>query len=333
MGLRFQHMNYFLLAAALLAGIGLFVWLLKWKRSTARKIGDKRLVDELIKNYSPRLFNLKFILLAIAFGLGIVALANLRKPAGNNALTRSGIDVVVALDISRSMYATDLQPNRLERAKQLINKLMDEMPDDRIGLVVFAGRAYLQMPLTTDHDAARIFVAAASPDDIPSQGTVISNALEMSSRAFNAKEGRFKSVILISDGEDHDADAIPKSEALAELGVMVNTVGVGSPQGSYITDPATGEYKLDASGSRVVTKLNDQELKDIAGKTNGIYVHLDGSDETAGVILQHLSQIERKAFGDTSLMNYKTYYAWFAVAMLVLILLEFFIPERKWKLT
>jgi Ca-activated chloride channel homolog len=331
-GLRFQHIGYFFFGAALLILVGLFIWVLRWKHATARKIGDKRLVDELIKTYSPHLFNLKFILLALAFAAGVLGLANLRKPAGKNVIARSGIDVVMALDVSRSMYATDLEPNRLERAKQLINKLMDEMPNDRIGLVIFAGRAYLQMPLTTDHEAAKIFVSAASPDDIPAQGTVLSAALEMSSRAFNAKEGRFKSVVLISDGEDHDADAISKAAELAELGVMVNTVGVGSQQGSYIVDPGTGQYKLDASGTRVITKLNEEELKEIAAKTNGQYIHLEGSDETAAVILKHLSQIEGKAFGDTSLMNYTTYYGWFAAGVLLLIIAEFFIPERKWKI-
>lgn len=291
-----------------------------------------RLVQELIRSYSPRLFRLKFVLLVIAAALGVVALANLRRPGGNDAIARSGIDVVIALDISRSMLATDLEPSRLDRAKQLINKLMDEMPNDRIGLVVFAGRAYLQMPLTTDHEAAKIFVAAASPDDIPTQGTVISEAMEMSSRAFNAKEGRFKSVILISDGEDHDPTAQEKAKELAELGVMVNTVGVGSPQGSYIKDPATGAYKTDATGSRVVTRLNDTELKEIASTTHGSYVLLQGTDETATAILAQLSQIERKAFGDTSLMNFTTYYGWFAAGMLLLIIAEFFVPEtrRRW---
>ena len=158
--------------------------------------------------YSSKLFSLKFGMLSIAFAAGVVMLMDLRKPGGTEGINRKGIDVVVALDVSKSMLAADLAPDRLERAKQLIGKLMTAMPNDRIGLVLFAGKAYLQMPLTTDHGAARMFVSSASPDAVPQQGTVISEALQRSANAFNAAERRFKTVILISDGEDHDVEAV-----------------------------------------------------------------------------------------------------------------------------
>jgi len=206
---------------------------------------------------------------------------------------------------------------------------MDKMPDNRIGLVVFAGKAYLQMPLTFDHGAAALFVSSASPDGVPQQGTVISDALKMSANAFNSAEHRFKSVILITDGEDHDENAIQTAKELATQGVMVNTVGVGSTGGSVITDPATGENKKDETGNTVISKLNEDELKQIAEKTNGVYIRLQGSDETVNVLTKQLSQIERKAFDDVSLMDYKTGYIWFAAAMLLLLLVENFIPERK----
>jgi Ca-activated chloride channel family protein len=230
------------------------------------------------------------------------------------------------------MYAADLQPSRLERAKQMILKLMDEMPDDRIGLVLFAGRAYLQMPLTTDHGAARLFVTSASPDAIAMQGTVIADALQMSANAFNAKERRFKSIILISDGEDHDANALVKAGELAEQGVMINSVGVGSVEGSQIVDPATNESKKDAMGNVVITKLNEDELKQLAEKTNGAYVHLQSTDEAVSALMKQLAQIDRKAYGDVSLTNFKTYYIWFAGFMFGLLLLESLIPERKKKI-
>jgi len=303
--------------------------LLFWKKNTIRKIGDRVLVKELVKNYSSRLFTLKFILLLLAFTAGIVAIANLRKPSASENITRKGIDVVIALDVSKSMLATDLQPSRLERAKQLIMKLIDRMPNDRIALVYFAGHAYLQMPLTVDHTSAKIFVNAASPDLVPSQGTVISEALLMGSRAFNTKEGRFKTIILISDGEDHDIDILNAVNQVADAGVMVNTVGIGSVEGSEIIEPATGEPKKDANGNIVISKLNDAELKLVSEKTNGAYVHFDDSEQVIKTILDQLSQIEGKAFGDVSLMNYTTYYGWFAGLMLLLLVTEFFIPERK----
>jgi Ca-activated chloride channel family protein len=307
----------------------LFVSLLRWKRRVVRKIGDKGLVGQLTNTFSPGLFSLKFILLLLALAGGVVAIMNLRKPADADSLARKGIDVVVAMDVSKSMLATDLQPSRLERAKQFVIKLMDAMPNDRIALILFAGKAYLQMPLTTDHSAAQMFVSSASPASVPQQGTVINEALKMSAIAFNTADRRFKAVVLISDGEDHDTEAEKTSKDLAEQGMMINTVGIGSPEGSYIIDPATGENKKDETGNTVITKLNEEELKLLAENTNGIYVRLQNTDEAVDAVKKNLSQIEKKALGDVSLMNFKTYYWWFASAMLLFLLVENFIPERK----
>ena len=329
MNFQFQYKEFLLLFSALVVFAMLFVFLLRWKKRTIKKIGDNRLVQQLIKNFSPQLFAGKFVLFSMAFALGIVAVANLRRPGSAENISRKGIDVVIALDVSKSMLATDLSPNRLERAKQMILKLMDQMPNDRIALVLFAGKAYMQMPLTIDHGAAAIFVSSATPDAIPAQGTVFSDALQMSARAFNTKEGRFKSVILISDGEDHDEEALKTAESISQQGIMVCTVGIGSPEGSQIPDNATNDYKRDAMGNIVISKLNEDELKQIAEKTNGIYVHFESSDQTINDLMQQLSQVEKKTFTDVSLLNYTTYYMWFAGLMFLLLTLEFVLPERK----
>lgn len=329
MGFQFQYKEFIWLFGGIVVFAALFILLLKWKSKVTKRIGDSRLVNALINNYSSKLFKLKFGLLSLSFATGVAAVMNLRKPAGDEEILRKGIDVVIALDVSKSMLATDLQPNRLERAKQLISKLMDAMPDDRIGLVVFAGRAYLQMPLTTDHGAARMYVSSASPDAVPQQGTVISEALHRSANAFNTAERRFKTVVLISDGEDHDAEAVKTAKELSEQGMMINTVGVGSAEGSSIPDPVTGQNKKDEAGNDVISKLNEEELKQIAESTNGIYIHLQDSDEAVHQLLQQFSGIESKAFGDVSLMNFKTYYWCFVIAMFVLLLAEYFIPETK----
>jgi Ca-activated chloride channel family protein len=331
LGYQFQYQFYFWLMLAIPVFIFLFVWLLRWKKATKKKIGDASLIAALISNFSSRRFNAKFVLLSTAFAFGVLALTNLRKPGDSSVLMRKGIDVMITLDVSRSMLAVDVQPNRLERAKQMILKLMDQMPNDRIGLVLFAGRAYLQMPLTVDHDAAKLFVTSASPDAVPMQGTVIGDALQMADNAFNPKERRFKSIILISDGEDHDENAMKKAEELAGKGVMINTVGIGSPEGAQIIDPATGEAKKDAMGNVVISKLNEAELQQISDKTNGIYIHLDNSDDAVNALMKQLSQIDKKSFGDLSLVNFKSYYIWFAGAMFLLLLMELFIPERKKK--
>ncbi len=265
----------------------------------------------------------------LALAAGVISIMNLRKPADADSILRKGIDVVIAMDVSKSMLATDLQPNRLERAKQFITKLMNAMPNDRIALVFFAGRAYMQMPLTTDHAAALMYVSSASPASVPQQGTVINEALKMSAKAFNTADRRFKAMVLISDGEDHDVEAEKTSKELAEQGMMINTVGIGSPEGSYIVDPATGENKKDEMGNTVISKLNEDEMKLLAENTNGVYVRLQNTDEAVDAVKKNLSQIEKKALGDVSLMNFKTFYWWFASIMLILLLIESFIPERK----
>jgi len=330
LGFQFLHKEYIWLFIAIGLFIILFVLIWRWKGKVMKRIGDKKLVKALINNYSPGLFGLKFSILSIAFAAGVVAVMDLRRPGGAEGINRKGIDVVIALDVSKSMLATDLAPNRLERAKQLIGKFMNAMPNDRIGLVLFAGKAYLQMPLTTDQGAAQMFVSSASPDAITLQGTVLSEAMIRSADAFNAAERRFKAMVLISDGEDHDPDALKTAEELAAQGLMINTVGVGTPVGSYIPDPATGQNKIDpATGGSVISKLNEDILKQIADNTNGIYIRLEESDETVRLLQQQLSQIESKAFGDVSLMNFKAYYWWFAAAMLIFLLVEYFIPETR----
>lgn len=331
MNFRFQHTELVWLFAASGILVLLFALLLIWKKKVRKRIGDPALISHLIPDYSPFKFNLKFICVSVAFAMGVIAAMNPRKPGIDEGITRNGIDVVIALDVSKSMLAQDLQPSRLERAKQLVLNLMSKMPNDRIGLVLFAGKAYLQMPLTTDHNAARLFVASAGPGSVPQQGTILSDAMRMSAAAFNNKEKRFKSVVLISDGEDHDADALKTAADLAAQGVMVNTIGIGSPEGTTITEPITGEIKKDEAGNVVISKLNEEMLKQAAAATNGIYHRLQGSDETIAVLMNQFSQIEKKSFEDNSLLEYKNFFQWFAAAMLMFLLADFFITEVKVK--
>ena len=317
----------------MLTGLGmlglLFLGLSQWKKKVTKRIGDEGLVKALISNYSSKLFTFKFIIVSIAFVFGVITVMNPRKPGDAGAVNRKGIDIAIALDVSKSMLAADLSPNRLERAKQFVTKLMYEMPNDRIALVLFAGKAYLQMPLTTDHGAAQLFVSTASPDAVPQQGTVISDALKMSVNAFSATDKKFKTVILISDGEDHDEDAVATAKNLSEQGVMINAIGIGSPEGATIPDPATGDVKKDEAGNTVVSKLNEDALKQIAKETNGIYIRLQSSDEAVSVLTKQLSQIDKKSFTDISQVNFKTFFTWFAAAMFILLLIENFIPERE----
>lgn len=329
MDFQFQYKEAIWLLTAIPLFTLLFLLLLRWKKRTQKKIGDPHLVKELIRNFSPGLFTVKFVLLCLAFAAGVATVMNLRKPGSSGGVTRKGIDVVIALDVSKSMLANDVFPDRLSKAREFINALMDKMPDDRVALVLFAGKAYLQMPLSVDHNAARMFVAAADPSAMMQQGTVLSDAMKISALAFNNKERRFKTVVLISDGEDHDLNAPETAIEMAAQGIMINTVGIGSPAGAPIVDTATGEQKKDASGNIIVSKLNEDALKQVAAATNGYYIHLINTNNAVNELLGHLSQIERKSFTDISLLNFETWYHWFAGIMFLLLLAEFFIPEIK----
>ena len=328
--LHFQYIEYLIALAAVPFMIFLYYLLIRWKKKTAQKIGDASLVQELSAQYSSKKFLTKFILFVTAFALCAFAVAGLVTPDSTQKISRKGTDIMIALDVSKSMLANDVQPSRLERAKQVISKIIDNSPDDRIGLVIFAGRAYLQMPITVDHDAAKMYLSSASPDDVPTQGTVISDALRMCEAAFNPKDKTFKSILLISDGEDHDDDAISITKQLAKEGIMVNTIGIGSPEGAPIMDPATGQYKKDANGQTVISKLNQKELADIAKTGNGTYQLYTNTDAVAANIKNQLNKIGvTSTSSDTSYTSFKQYFQYFLGAAFLLLLIEFFFSEKK----
>ncbi len=326
---QFQHIEYLTGLAAVPLMIVLYFFVIRWKQRTIKKIGDPALVNQLIRDYSPAKFSFKFILFTLAFTAGVIALANPRMPLGSTTVNRSGIDVMIALDVSKSMLAQDVKPDRLERAKQILSKLIDKLQNDRIGIVVFAGRAYLQMPLTTDHAAAKMYLSSATPDVVPTQGTVIGDALKMCYAAFNTKEKKYKSIILISDGEDHDGNAVTLAKALANEGVMINTIGIGSPEGAMIVDAETNEVKRDAAGRPVVTKLNETELKSIAKNGNGAYQLFTNTDEVVAQLERQLESMGQKPITENSLINYRNFFPWLLGFVLLMLLAEFLISEIK----
>jgi len=329
--LSFQHINYLIALAAIPLMLLLYFLVLHWKRKTINKIGDAQLVTEIIKNHSPQKFALKFVLILVAFTMGVLALANPRSPKGAEQVTRNGIDVMIALDVSKSMLAQDIKPNRLERAKQALSKLIDKLSNDRVGIVVFAGRAYLQMPLTGDHGAAKMFLTSASVDIVPTQGTVISEALKMCHASFNTKEKKYKTVILISDGEDHDEGALKIARQMTEEGTVINTIGIGSPQGSTIIDELTNQEKKDVNGNTVITRLNEEELKTIAEIGNGSYQLFTNTEELVNKLEKQLTAMSKRTIIQNSLVNYKYYFPYFLMVALLLLVAELFLSERRSK--
>jgi Ca-activated chloride channel family protein len=329
LNLQFQYPEAFYLLGLVPFFILLYILYTRWKRRKMQKIGDPRLIQSLIANHAPFKTTLRFVMLVLAFVLGCLALANPRVQDESTSEQRKGMDLVLALDVSNSMLATDIQPNRLSRARLFMNKLIDNLKDDRIGLVLFAGKSYVQMPLTFDQAAAKMYVSTAGPGTVNVQGTSIADALEKSLTAFGEESERFKSIVLITDGESHDDDAVTKAQELAGQGIMINTIGIGSPEGSVIEDTTTKSPKKDPSGQVVVSRLNEELLLNLAKATNGTYMRLESSDDAVRQILSQFSGIEKKALGDASLFTYRSFYSWLVIPMLLLAVVELFIGDRK----
>ncbi|HEY4934966.1 MAG TPA: VWA domain-containing protein [Puia sp.] len=330
--MHFQHPEYFIGLILIPLLVFLYYRLISWKKTLGNRIGDPTLVAQLVKSFSSRNFLLKFILICAAVLFLVAGLANLRARGSAENISRQGVDVMIVLDVSKSMLAQDVKPSRLDKAKQLLYRLIDRLQNDRIGLILFAGRSYMQMPLTTDHGAAKLYISEAGPDAVPTQGTVFAEALNMANNSFNRNEHKYKAVVLISDGEDHDPDALKVAKQMADDGVMVNTVGIGSPEGSEIIDPETREPKKDNKGNTVISKLNEQELTGISDATNGIYIHLENLEDATITLTQRLDSIEKRALSDSEFINFKNYFPWFIGLAGILLILELFIPERKRKI-
>ncbi len=329
--LSFQNIEFLYGLGILIPLAALFFLVLKWKKNVRKKLGDEELINNLTEGYSHRNYNWKFVFIIISLALCVIGASNLRSPLQGNTGDRAGIDVMVALDVSNSMLAQDVKPNRLERAKQLISKLIDKMGDNRMGLIVFAGQAFLQMPLTSDLAAAKLYVSNASPDAVPNQGTVIGDALKLANASLDNKEKKYKAVILISDGEDHDENAVKAVEELQQNGVVVNTVGIGSVQGAPIFDTAMNDFKKDENGVTVLSKLNEKDLQDIAAKTGGQYQLFTTADNVADKLFATLDNMEKKHIGGSGIKVYNSYFQWFLLVALILLILEIIIPERKMK--
>jgi Ca-activated chloride channel family protein len=234
--------------------------------------------------------------------------------------------VLIALDVSKSMLAADIQPDRLTRAKQLVLSMIDKMNNDRAGLIIFAGRAYLQVPLTIDYSALKMMLQYVHPGLVPSQGTVISQALDLSVNSFSQREKKYKSLVVISDGEDHDEDAIAKAKEIAERGIIIHTVGIGSPEGTTLYDPETKAVKLNDQGTPVVSKLNEEELKAIASAGGGTYNLLRNADDVAEKLVGEISGMEQKSLGAVVYSSYVSYFQYFLIAALLALIIEWCLP-------
>lgn len=300
------------------------------KRRQLAEFGDPELVSELMPDASKARPVVKFSLLMAALALLIMAAARPQYGQKEKTVKRQGIEVMIALDISNSMMAEDVAPNRLDRAKQMLSKMIDRMVDDKVGLVVFAGEAYTQLPITCDYVSAKMFLNTITPALIPTQGTAIGAALETSIRSFGSQESDAgRAIVLITDGENHEDDAIAAAKHARELGIQVFVVGIGKPEGSPIPIVGTNNYIKDRSGQVVVSRLNEDMCQQIAQAGNGIYVRCDNTNTAMRALQQELDRIATAELETKVYADYNEQYQSFVLIALLLLVIDFFILERK----
>ena len=326
---RFEEPTYLYLLLLLPFLAAFYLYSNYRRRKAIRKFGDPVLMAQLMPDVSKYRPDVKFWLVFAAIGLFAVLLARPQFGSKLETVKRQGVEVMIALDISNSMLAQDVQPSRLEKAKRLVAQLVDKMENDKVGMIVFAGDAFTQLPITSDYISAKMFLESINPSLISKQGTAIGAAINLATRRFTPQEGVGRAVIVITDGENHEGGAVEAAKAAAEKGIQVSVLGVGMPDGAPIPVEGTNDFRRDRDGNVVVTRLNEQMWQEIAQAGDGIYVRVDNSNAAQKVIAQ---EINKMAKADVETQVYTEFNEQFqAVAWIILLLLlaEMLILERK----
>jgi Ca-activated chloride channel family protein len=330
--IRFAHPEYFYLL--LLVFFFLFAWWFynNWKKKAGSRFGDKKTIALLMPQLSKGKPKFKFALVIIAFILVVIGLTDPQIGSKLEKVKREGIDLMLVLDVSNSMLAEDIKPNRLERSKMAISSLIDKLQGDRLGIIIFAGNAYKQLPLTTDYSAARLFLSAVDTKIVPTQGTAIGEAIDMAAQSFGDTEHN-KAIIVITDGENHEDDAIGAAKKAAENDIKVFTIGMGLPEGSPIPvynayGTRTG-FKKDRQGKTVVTKLNEDMLRQIAAAGNGAYARANNASTGLKKLFNEISQIEKKEIETKQFTDFEDRFQIYLGLALFLMVTELLIANRK----
>jgi len=321
---RYEYLYLLFLVPLFLVGYGLMRY---FRARKVKAFGDPALVEALMPSWSRSKGWVKVVLFSLAFAFFAVGLARPRTGAKLAEKNTKGAEIIVALDVSNSMLAQDYSPNRLERAKLSIARLTERLQEDRIGLVIFAGTSFVQLPVTTDYVSAKMFLGNIDTGSIPVQGTAIGDAIRLSIKSFSAQSEKSRVIVVISDGENHEDDAVGAAKQAAELGIKVYTIGVGSAEGQPI--PMDGELLKDKEGNIVVTKLNEQMLRDIARAGGGAYIHAGGEEFGLNPIIQDIRRMEDEEFGSVVFEEYDEQYMYFFGIALLLFVIEMILGERK----
>ena len=331
--LRYDNIEFlYLLALIPLLIIGIIMYS-KWQKNSILKFGDINLLNQLMQSHSIFRKKIKNTFFVLAITFLIIGLSNPQVGTKMEEVKREGVDLMIAIDLSYSMMAQDIKPNRLERAKQAISRLIDKLEGDRIGLVVFAGEAYVQLPITTDYSAAKLFLSTVNTSIIPTQGTKIGNAIDLCSKSFDKENAQSKAIIIITDGETHDEEAIESAKKAKEEGIYIHTLGMGLTKGGpipiYNKYGSTSEFRKDRQGNVIITKLNESMLEEIALAGEGTYIRANNSKSGLSSLFEEINKMEKKEIGTMIFTNYKDRFQIFIGISLVLLILNLFFLERK----
>ncbi len=312
----------------------LFLFNQYWKRKKQREFGDLEMIQKLSPEKSVFKSVLKFSVLILAFGFLVIGLVNPKIGTKSETVKREGIDIVFAIDVSKSMLCEDVAPSRLEKSKQIVSQIINQLVGDRIGIVAYAGSAFPVLPITTDYGVAKMFLQSMNPSMVSSQGTSLDEAIKLSSTYFDDDKKTSKLLILISDGEDHSEGAIDAAEEASKLGLKIITIGVGTAKGGPIPLKENGRvlsFKRDQNDVVVVTKLNEESLKVISKNTKGGYVNGNNTKEVLEYVKNALDNIEKTEFEAQQFTDYNSQFQWFLGISFFLLLLDIFFLERKTK--
>lgn len=331
---RFGNPEYLYLFLIIPVLILLFGFAQYYKKRALAKFGDMSVIEQLMPFVSKTRPVLKFIFLTIAIIALIFALADPQFGSKLEKVKVKGAEIIIAIDVSNSMLAEDIKPNRLERAKQAISKLVDNMENDRIGLIVFAGDSYIQVPVTSDYSAAKMFLSSINTSFVSKQGTAIGSAIDLAMNSFMPESNMEKALIIITDGENHEDDAIKAAELAHEKGIAIHTIGMGSPQGAPIPlQKGYGQtvFQKDKDGNTVISKLDQGSLQEIASAGGGVYIRANNTQTGLNKLFERINKMEKTEMEERIYTDFEHRFQYLLAIALFFIFLDIFIPERKSK--
>ena len=307
----------------------LYALVRSWRKARMRKLGEEDMVRQLMPSWSGAKGWVRVVLFDLAFMFFVIGLARPQIGAKLEERETRGAEIMICLDVSNSMLAKDYSPTRLERAKLAVSRITDKLQNDRIGLVIFAGSAFVQLPVTNDYISAKMFLNSITTESMPVQGTALGEAITLATRGFSSQSDKSRAIIVISDGENHEDDPVEAAKQAAGMGIKVYTIGVGSTRGEPI--PVNGDLLKDREGNIVVTHLDEETLKNVAKAGNGAYIHAGNEEFGLNPIINDLRKLEEEAYKSVVFEEYEEEYMYFFAAALVLFVLEMLIGSRRWK--